>query len=144
MKNGFTLVEVLVALTIIATITIVVMQIYMTITKVEVEAEEEDYARITIQNIHSAFFSDPESWEEVLYASYDVNAPSEFDSMLRFDANWQLLEATETAVYTIDYDYGETYDDEADRTVYDLSIDEIASEQRVIFSNIDLGKMVSP
>ncbi len=144
MKKGFTLVEVLVALTIISILTLVVMQIYMTITKLEIESQEEDYARITIQNVHRSFIADPVTWETTLYESYGVNPPAVFDSELRFDSNWQLLEENETGVYTILYIYEETIDADSGLTVYSLYIDVIASDHRTIFAAIDLGKMVKP
>ncbi len=144
MKKGFTLVEIIVALAIISTLTLVVMQIYLTMTKLEIESQEEDYARTTIQNMHRLFVADPAGWEDAFYVSYghlEVTPPEVF--VFRFDSQWNLLLPSETGVYTISYDYGLVDEDPPVAIdVYYLKVSLVLSEKRTIFGSIDLGRMV--
>jgi prepilin-type N-terminal cleavage/methylation domain-containing protein len=144
MKKGFTLVEIVVALAIISTLTLVVMQIYLTTTKIEIESQEEDHARIVVQNIHTSFVSEPAGWRTAFYASYDVSVPATFEDVLVFDSEWHLLEQGTDGTYTVTYTYQSTYDTEAALDVYELSIDLVVSDRRTIFASIDLGRMVRP
>lgn len=142
MRKGFTLVEIIVALAIISTLTLVVMQIYLTMTKLEIESQEEDYARTTIQNMHRLFVADPAGWEEAFYVSYGhPEGTQPIGSVFRFDSQWNLLLPSGTGVYTISYDY-ETDETTYSVFVYNLSVALVLSEKRTIFGSIDLGRMV--
>jgi len=144
MNRGFTLVEIIVALAIISTLTLVVMQIYLVTTKIEIEAQEEDQARIAIQNIHRAYVSDPVDWQETVYTSYGIPVPGTLEQTFIYDSGWQLLDQGSDGAYVITYTYTSIYDAEAGLDVYDLEIDLVYSDKRTIFTSIDLGRMVRP
>lgn len=127
MKKGFTLVEIVVSIALIAVVSLAVMQIYLAVERFEVRKEEEDYARVVVADIHQSFISSPAGWETL----YDVAGSS-----IYYDKNWNNVSPTEPYAYRVNYDYA---NDGVE--IYTLKIDSVVSARRTILRNVDLGRM---
>jgi prepilin-type N-terminal cleavage/methylation domain-containing protein len=127
MKKGFTLVEIVISIALIAVVSLTVMQIYLAVERFEVRKEEEDYARVVVSDIHQSFIASPDGWETF----YDIN-----NSSIYYDKDWNNVLPTETYAYRVNYDYA--YDDVG---IYTLEITAVVSSRRTILRNVDLGRM---
>lgn len=127
MRKGFTLVEIVVSIALIAVVSLTVMQIYLAVERFEVRKEEEDYARVVVSDIHQSFIASPDGWETF----YDTN-----NSSIYYDKDWNNVLPTETYAYRVNYNYA--YDGVE---IYTLEIDSVVSARRTILRNVDLGRM---
>jgi prepilin-type N-terminal cleavage/methylation domain-containing protein len=129
MKKGFTLVEIVISIALIAVVSLTVMQIYLAVERFEVRKEEEDYARVVVSDIHQSFIASPDGWETF----YDIN-----NSSIYYDKDWNNVHPTETYAYRVNYLY---VNFENGDEIYTLEITSVVSERRTILRNVDLGRM---
>jgi prepilin-type N-terminal cleavage/methylation domain-containing protein len=129
MKKGFTLVEIVISIALIAVVSLTVMQIYLAVERFEVRKEEEDYARVVVSDIHQSFIASPDGWETF----YDIN-----NSSIYYDKDWNNVLPTETYAYRVNYLY---VNFENGDEIYTLEITSVVSERRTILRNVDLGRM---
>jgi prepilin-type N-terminal cleavage/methylation domain-containing protein len=135
MKKGFTLVEIVISIALIAVVSLTVMQIYLAVERFEVRKEEEDYARVIVSNIHQSFIASPNKWQE---AFHGVDFYETGDLSIYYDKDWNIVLPTETYAYRVNYLYVNV---ENGDEIYTLEITSVVSERRTILRNVDLGRM---
>ena len=138
MKKGFTLVEVVAALAVMAVVGLIISSIYISIMKYDINKKEKTELQAIISNIHELYLADPERWQSGYYELYGLAFPAPHiaaEQRLIFDRDFALL-AGETGSYTLYYDYG--YSEAAD--VYSLKITRILKGDKELLGDINLGR----
>lgn len=139
-NKGYTLVEVIVALAIMAIVGLMTTSLYLSITGYRTRKNEISNIKNNIHNIHEVYLSDPEDWESVYYGIHGM-AKSDFyengSKVLYYSQHFANLVDYETN-YAIYYTY---YYDESSQT-YQLTIDRITRKDKTLDSNINFGRWV--
>ncbi len=138
MNKGYTLVEVIVALAIMAIVGLMTTSLYLSITGYRTRKNEISNIKNNIHNIHEVYLSDPENWESVYY---EIHGISDFDEngikVLYYSQHFANLVNYETN-YAIYY----TYDYDESSKTYQLMIDRITRKDKSLDSNINFGRWV--
>ncbi len=137
MKKGFTLVEVIVALTIMSIIGLMIVSVYATITNYGGKRNEKNNLKYAIHNIHECYLADPENWEINYFELYDLDFESLYfpEQVIYFNKDFRKISVFESQ-YAIYYDFD--YTDE----IYSLIITKIIRENTEIDNMIELGKWI--
>ena len=137
-NKGYTLIEVIVALAIMAIVGLMTTSLYLSITGYRTRKNEISNIKNNIHNIHEVYLSDPENWESVYYGIHGM-PKSDFDEnkskVLYYSQHFANLVDYETN-YAIYY----TYDDSSQP--YQLTIDRITRKDKSLDSNINFGRWV--
>ncbi len=142
MNKGYTLVEVIVALAIMAIVGLMTTSLYLSITGYRTRKNELSNIKNNIHNIHEVYLSDPENWESVYY---EIHGISDFDEngikVLYYSQHFANLVDYETN-YAIYYTYVVYYDESRQTYEYELTIDRITRKDKSLDSNINFGRWV--
>lgn len=140
MNKGYTLVEVIVALAIMAIVGLMTTSLYLSITGYRTRKNELSNIKNNIHNIHEVYLSDPEKWESVYYGIHGM-PKSDFhengSKVLYYSQHFANLVDYETN-YAIYY----TYDYDKSSQTYQLTIDRITRKDKSLDSNINFGRWV--
>ena len=139
-NKGYTLVEVIVALAIMAIVGLMTTSLYLSITGYRTRKNELSNIKNNIHNIHEVYLSDPKNWESVYYGIHGM-PKSDFykngSKVLYYSQHFANLVDYETN-YAIYY----TYDDDESSKTYQLTIDRITRKDKSLDSNINFGRWV--
>lgn len=138
MKKGFTLVEVVAALAVMAVVGLIISSIYISIIKYDVNKREKTELQTIVSNIHELYLADPENWQTGYYGLYGHYFPEPVmadEQRLAYDRDFHLV-AGDEGFYTLYYDfaYNETED------VYSLKITRIAKGDKDLLRDVNLGR----
>lgn len=139
-NKGYTLVEVIVALAIMAIVGLMTTSLYLSITGYRTRKNEISNIKNNIHNIHEVYLSDPENWESVYYGIHGMPKSDFYENgskVLYYSQHFVNLVDYETN-YAIYYTY---YYDESSQT-YQLTIDRITRKDKSLDSNINFGRWV--
>lgn len=139
-NKGYTLVEVIVALAIMAIVGLMTTSLYLSITGYRTRKNEISNIKNNIHNIHEVYLSDPENWESVYYGIHGMPESDFYENgikVLYYSQHFANLVDYETN-YAIYYTY---YYDESSKT-YQLTIDRITRKDKSLDSNINFGRWV--
>ena len=141
-NKGYTLVEVIVALAIMAIVGLMTTSLYLSITGYRTRKNEISNIKNNIHNIHEVYLSDPENWESVYYGIHGMPKSDFYENgsgskVLYYSQHFANLVDYETN-YAIYYTY---YYDESSQT-YQLTIDRITRKDKSLDSNINFGRWV--
>lgn len=139
-NKGYTLVEVIVALAIMAIVGLMTTSLYLSITGYRTRKNEISNIKNNIHNIHEVYLSDPENWESVYYGIHGMPKSDFYGSgskVLYYSQHFSNLVDYETN-YAIYYTY---YYDDSSQT-YQLTIDRITRKDKSLDSNINFGRWV--
>ena len=140
-NKGYTLVEVIVALAIMAIVGLMTTSLYLSITGYRTRKNELSNIKNNIHNIHEVYLSDPENWESVYYNKIHGMPKSDFyengSKVLYYSQHFANLVDYETN-YAIYYTY--SYDKSSQ--TYQLTIDRITRKDKSLDSNINFGRWV--
>lgn len=140
MNKGYTLVEVIVALAIMAIVGLMTTSLYLSITGYRTRKNEISNIKNNIHNIHEVYLSDPENWESVYYGIHGMPKSDFYENgskVLYYSQHFANLVDYETN-YAFYYTY---YYDEISQT-YQLTIDRITRKDKSLDSNINFGRWV--
>lgn len=140
-NKGYTLVEVIVALAIMAIVGLMTTSLYLSITGYRTRKNEISNIKNNIHNIHEVYLSDPENWESVYYGIHGMPKSDYLlengSKVLYYSQHFANLVDYETN-YAIYYTYD--YDDSSQ--TYQLTIDRITRKDKSLDSNINFGRWV--
>jgi len=139
-NKGYTLVEVIVALAIMAIVGLMTTSLYLSITGYRTRKNELSNIKNNIHNIHEVYLSDPENWESVYYGIHGMPKSDFYENgskVLYYSQHFANLVDYETN-YAIYY----TYDDDESSKTYQLTIDRITRKDKSLDSNINFGRWV--
>lgn len=139
-NKGYTLVEVIVALAIMAIVGLMTTSLYLSITGYRTRKNELSNIKNNIHNIHEVYLSDPENWESVYYGIHGMPKSDFYENgskVLYYSQHFANLVDDETN-YAIYYTYNY---DESSQT-YQLTIDRITRKDKSLDSNINFGRWV--
>lgn len=139
-NKGYTLVEVIVALAIMAIVGLMTTSLYLSITGYRTRKNEISNIKNNIHNIHEVYLSDPENWESVYYGIHGMPKSDFYENgskVLYYSQHFANLVDYETN-YAIYYTY---YYDGSSQT-YQLTIDRITRKDKSLDSNINFGRWV--
>lgn len=140
MNKGYTLVEVIVALAIMAIVGLMTTSLYLSITGYRTRKNEISNIKNNIHNIHEVYLSDPENWESVYYGIHGMPKSDFYENgskVLYYSQHFANLVDYETN-YAIYY----TYDYDESSKTYQLMIDRITRKDKSLDSNINFGRWV--
>lgn len=140
MNKGYTLVEVIVALAIMAIVGLMTTSLYLSITGYRTRKNEISNIKNNIYNIHEVYLSDPENWESVYYGIHGMPKSDFYESgskVLYYSQHFANLVDYETN-YAIYY----TYDYDESSQTYQLTIERITRKDKSLDSNINFGRWV--
>lgn len=140
MNKGYTLVEVIVALAIMAIVGLMTTSLYLSITGYRTRKNELSNIKNNIHNIHEVYLSDPENWESVYYGIHGMPKSDFYENgskVLYYSQHFANLVNYETN-YAIYYTY--SYDESSQ--TYQLMIDRITRKDKSLDSNINFGRWV--
>lgn len=139
-NKGYTLVEVIVALAIMAIVGLMTTSLYLSITGYRTRKNELSNIKNNIHNIHEVYLSDPENWESVYYGIHGMPISDFYENgskVLYYSQHFANLVDYETN-YAIYYTY--SYDESSQ--TYQLTIDRITRKDKSLDSNINFGRWV--
>lgn len=139
-NKGYTLVEVIVALAIMAIVGLMTTSLYLSITGYRTRKNELSNIKNNIHNIHEVYLSDPENWESVYYGIHGMPKSDFYENgskVLYYSQHFANLVDYETN-YAIYY----TYDYDESSKTYQLTIDRITRKDKSLDSNINFGRWV--
>lgn len=139
-NKGYTLVEVIVALAIMAIVGLMTTSLYLSITGYRTRKNEISNIKNNIYNIHEVYLSDPENWESVYYGIHGMPKSDFYESgskVLYYSQHFANLVDYETN-YAIYY----TYDYDESSQTYQLTIERITRKDKSLDSNINFGRWV--
>lgn len=139
-NKGYTLVEVIVALAIMAIVGLMTTSLYLSITGYRTRKNELSNIKNNIHNIHEVYLSDPENWESVYYGIHGMPISDFYENgskVLYYSQHFANLVDYETN-YAIYYTY--SYDESSQ--TYQLMIDRITRKDKSLDSNINFGRWV--
>ena len=139
-NKGYTLVEVIVALAIMAIVGLMTTSLYLSITGYRTRKNEISNIKNNIYNIHEVYLSDPENWESVYYEIHGVPKSDFYENgskVLYYSQHFANLVDYETN-YAIYY----TYDYDESSQTYQLMIDRITRKDKSLDSTINFGRWV--
>lgn len=142
MNKGYTLVEVIVALAIMAIVGLMTTSLYLSITGYRTRKNEISNIKNNIHNIHEVYLSDPENWESVYYGIHGMPKSDFYENgskVLYYSQHFANLVDYETN-YAIYYYYTYYYDESSQ--IYQLTIDRITRKDKSLDSNINFGRWV--
>lgn len=139
MKKGFTLVEVIVSIAIMAIVGTMVSMVFVTISKYQSRKYETMHLQYHITQIHEVYLSDPLNWESVYFNLYGFNFEEieyKDENILYFNKDFTKI-VNYVSNYQIKYTYSIT-----DENITNLVLTEIKRDDKVIDENINLGRFI--
>lgn len=138
MKKGFTLVEVIVTLAIMAIVGVMFTTVLVSVNTQTLRKNELNNIKSLIGNMHQSFLIEPKDWKETFLSNYEVDSLDYKEGYIYLDKQFEKPLIT-TSNFYIRY---EVLFDEVSNS-YSLLIIEIIRDGYTIDSNINLGKMIS-
>lgn len=141
MKKGFTLIEVITSIAIMAVVGIFITTIYVTITKYGGKRNETNNIKLVLNNIHESYLNDPENWESNYFDLYDLDfSQTDYQEQVIYYKNgFQEVSFTETTL-RIFYEYIGPISE--DNNKYSLTILKIMRNETELDKEIYLGEWI--